>query len=838
MQSFDFKKFLPHILIIVGFALFTLFYCYPQMQGMELRQGDNVSWRAGSKEAMDWHEKTGENTLWSNSMFGGMPTYTSYIPESNNYVVKITHVIINGLGRPASYLFIALLGCYILMQVLGINRWLSIVGALAYAFSSYNIVILAAGHETKLLAIGLMPAVIGGLLLVYRSKWLTGLPLLAISFSLFVQSGHYQIIYYFLIILFFMVIGIFVIALKEGKIKEFIIASFVSLAVCVVSVGPSLQVLMTTLEYNKETMRGGESEITINKTEVKKSGGLDKEYAFRWSNGIGETFCLIVPKLYGGSSSEPLSENSATYEKMTSMGVPQDAADQMMQNMPLYWGPQPFLSGPVYFGAIICFLFALGLMVIRSPHKWWILAACIISIVMSWGRHFEGLNYFLFDTLPMLNKFRTPSMVLVIAQLLFPVLGIWAVNDIVKGKVTGEELWKHVKLSAIITGGLCLLLAFGGSMFFDFKSPVTDAQMAQRYGQAFGNQQAGQQIVNALQEDRSDMAMKSALTSAVYIALAAGLLWAYSRKKIQAPMLIGGLGLLIAIDLISVDRAYLNEDNYVEKSDFEAQFEPRPVDQQILQDKGYYRVLDLTTDPYNDATGAAFHKMIGGYSPAKMERYQDMIDVHMSKGFNAQVLNMLNTKYLIVDNGGQPAAMPNPDALGNGWFVNEVKWANTADEEILSLKASNLGDTAQVANSFDPRRTAVVRNTFKDQLKNASFAKDSAAVVMLDKYGLNEISYRSKNSANGLAVFSDIYYPYGWTAYVDGKETPILKANYILRAIEIPAGEHKIEFKFHPKSFYTGDMIALITSILILGGAIFLLYLALKRSKEGAAVNG
>ncbi|MGN6567041.1 MAG: YfhO family protein, partial [Flavipsychrobacter sp.] len=449
-----------------------------------------------------------------------------------------------------------------------------------------------------------------------------------------------------------------------------------------------------------------------------------------------------------------------------------------------------------------------------------------------WGKHFPGFNYFLFDHLPMYNKFRIPAMIMVIPELLFPILGIWAVSDIISGKLSNEEIWKKVKTAVLITAGLAIILGVGSRIFFSFKDADADERMAQQYGKMFNNQDAGNRLVKAIQDDRASAATKSGLLSAFYIILAGGLLWAYSKNKVKAPVLIGGLGLLIAIDLMSEDMRYLNSDAYVDSSDYDSKFEPRPVDTQINQDRDpYYRVLDLSVNTYNDAIQCYFHKCVGGYSPAKMETYQDLIDIQMNQQtgkFNTQVLNMLNTKYIILPGpNGQAGARPNPDACGNAWFVNNVKWANTADEEMLSLNANYLGDTAVVPNAFNPKITAVIRNDFKNTFGNYAFGKDSTASIKLTKYGLDDLYFTSNNSKDGLAVFSDIYYPYGWEAYVDGKETPIMRANYVLRAIKIPAGQHNIEFHFRPKSYQTGKNIAIVSSVLIIGiciGAFYQLY--------------
>ncbi|PQJ12712.1 hypothetical protein CJD36_002910 [Flavipsychrobacter stenotrophus] len=791
-MQFDFKKIRLDLLAIVVFAVLSLLYCMPQLQGKKLSQHDNISWQGAAHEGMAYHDSTGKDVLWSNSMFGGMPSYTVYVGTANFNYSSYVQTVLQAVGKPAYFFFIAMVCFYILMRVLKVNHWLSMVGAFAYAFSSYNAIIISVGHETKMLTMGYIPAAIAGLYLIYRQKWLPGAALWGVAVCLMTMNNHFQVIYYYLFIFFSMGIVMLFIAIKEGKIKEFLISSVIAIVVGLLGVGPSMPSILTSAEYAKETMRGGESELSGK--EKKANGGLDKEYAFRWSNGIGETFCIMIPYLYGGASGEPAEMAPKTRE------VVGDRADKL----PLYWGPQPFLSGPVYFGAIICFLFVLGTIVVKSPHKWWIIAASFLGIMLSWGKNFEGVNYFLFDHLPMLNKFRTPSMALVIPQFLFPLLGFWGVQEYISGKTSKEELLKALKIAAGITAGLCIVLGLGGSMFFSFT----------------GVEDAGYQaeLVNLLKQDRASLAMSSSLKSAAFILAAAALLWALVTEKIKPVMMIGGLGLLIAIDMLPVSRDYLNESNYEDASEFDATFQPRPVDEQILKDKDpYYRVLDLSRNTYNDAVQAYFHKCVGGYSPAKMEMYQDLIDRHMSKGYNGEVLNMLNTKYIIV--GGQksaPQVIPNPNACGNAWFVDEVKLVNTADEEINGLTAPQLGDTTIVPGAFQPKKTAIIRNTFKNDLGNGAIGKDSAAFVKLTKYGLDELSFASNNSKDGLAVFSDIYYAKGWKAYVDGKETPIVKADYVLRAIKIPAGPHKIEFQFKPDSFYKGKTVAMASSILIL----------------------
>lgn len=812
-MQFDIKKFTPHLIAIGAMLLLALIYCYPQLQGKVLSSGDTTSWTAMSQEGREYYEKTGENVFWSNSMFGGMPTYTYYVPESNNYVYKVQNLISDVVGRPAAFLFVAMLCFYILMGAFKINRWLAVAGSIAYAFSTYNASLLVGGHETKMWAISYMPAVLTGLIYVYRSDWWRGIALLGFSLALLVGTGHYQVVYYVMIMTFIIVIAFLVLAVRNKTVKEFLISSIVAAVIAVVAIGPSMGGILSTMEYNKTTMRGGQSELTfIQHDQDKKTGGLDKEYAFRWSNGIGETLNFMIPYLYGGSSSEP-----STVAEKTSEIIGEQAGQLM------YWGPQPFLLGPGYFGAIICFLFVLGIMVVRSPHKWWVIAVAAISIMLSWGKHFPALNYLLFDTLPMLNKFRVPSMWMILAQMMFPLLAIWTIHDIISGNIDKKELLKKLKIAVGITAGICVLIAVGGSMFFDYEGLV-DSQIPE-------NMRA--QLLPALKEDRASIATSSAITSAVYILLAAGLLWAYTTDKLKnVNVVVIGILALISVDMISVYNHYINNDSYVDATDVNSVFEPRMVDRQIKQDKDpYYRVLDISRNTYNDAIQAYHHKVIGGYSPAKMEIYQDLIDVHMSGSFNSAVLNMLNTKYIIF-NPESPQVSANPKACGNAWFVNELKWANTADDEIKSLDAAKIGDTVVVPDEFNPLQTAVVRSTFKKDLDGYTFGKDSVAQVKLIKYGLNDLEFQSNNSQNGLAVFSDIYYPYGWKAYVDGKETPIVRANYVLRAIKVPAGTHKIEFKFHPDSYYKGDRMAMFASILLFAIAAFSIFKLLKDGKE------
>jgi hypothetical protein len=832
MQTSFFKKNASYIWIIIGFLLVSIIYCLPQFQGKTINMHDGVSWESTSQEPRMYEDSTGIKPLWSNAMFGGMPTYTHYLTGVKNYILKFQTTIGKVIPIPTFLFFFAMLGFFVLSCSLKINKWIGAIGAIAYAFATYNLGIVASGHVTKMFSIAEMPGVLAGFIMIYNGRRLSGA---ALFFTLMVSVSHYQMVYYTVIMLFIAGIGIAINELRNGRLNNLLIGTAIAILTGVLSLGPSLPIILLTKEYAQYTMRGGGSELKqLKSSDTKKEGGLDVEYAFRWSNGIGETFCLIVPQLYGGGGGQNIGTDSKLFKTLTEAGLPEASAEQFVENAPTYWGSQPFLAGPVYFGAIICFLFVLGMMIIRSPHKWWILATCVIAILMSLGRHLPLLNNFLFDYLPMYNKFRVPSMILVVPQLLFPMVGVWALNDIFTKKIAGDELWKNLKIATIATAGLCLLLAIGGQAFFDFKASglnMADAQLAQQFNRDGGNEAIATKVLKALSEDRATMAMNSGLLSAFFILAAAAVLYAFNTNKVNNKIAMGVLALLVALDMLPNARKYLNDNNYIDTEEYQAQFNPRPVDAEILRDKDpYYRVLDLSRDTYNDAMQSYHHKTIGGYSAVKMESYQDLINVHMSGPFNGEVLNMLNTKYIIFNGGpnGQPAYQPNPGTCGNAWFVNEVKYVNNADEEMKSMNAPGIGDTTVMPNSWKANQTAIIRNTFASKLNNTkNFIKDSLANVRLDKYGLNEISFVSNNSHEGLAVFSDIYYDKGWKAYVDGKETPIVKANYVLRAVLLPAGNHKIEFKFHPEKYYQTNNYAMISSILLyllFGAALFMAF--------------
>lgn len=822
-QREGFKRFLPDLAVVAILIIIACAFCYPAFQGNILDQSDSRTWLESSAEARDYYNKTQDNPFWTNNMFSGMPQNMSFFFSKNDWSRKIDPPTVFG-GKdlmptnPALYFILALLSFFILTRVLHVNRWLGLAGAVAFAFSSYNPQIIAVGHMTKMLDIAYLPGILAGVIVAYRGKYLQGGALTAIFLAFFLNAGHWQIIYYGALTVGILGLAQLVQAIREKKIARWAIASAVLAATAVVVFLTSYTRIAMAREYEPYSTRGGKSELTGNiaAANEKKTKGLDRDYAFSWSLGKGEVFCLMVPNLFGGAMSEDIGAESHLGEKLSSMGVPEQQIEQITAQAPLYWGAQQEmlnLAGPVYFGAVICLLFVLSLLVIRSNYKWWIAGTCLFFILLAMGKNLAVLNDFMFYHFPAYSKFRVPSMTLAIPSVLFPLLAVWALKDIYKERITREELWKKLRIAIGITGGLCLVLLLASKTTFDYKGDA-DQQLEQRYGQY------GPELMKALREDRADAASGDALRSLIFILLAGGALWGYAKGKMSKEMALGAVALLIAIDEVPVAARYLNKDNYIDATAYEDSFQPSQTDRQIMADKEtYFRVFDLSQNPFNSPRASLFHKSVGGYSGAKMQIYQELIEQQLGK-LNYPVLNMLNTKYFIVPSENQQTTrvQQNPGALGNAWFVGAVQWVNTADEEINALSGPSLNNpNDSAAGNFSPATTAVIRNNFKNELNGYDFGKDSAAYVRLtpDGYGVKHLKFESSNSKNGLAVFSDIYYPIGWKATIDGREVPIMRANYVLRALKIPAGKHTIEFSFDSPAFRKGEKIALIGSILL-----------------------
>jgi hypothetical protein len=766
MKGFDYKKYLPHVLAVLLFACLTIFYFYPVMfENKDLHQGDVTSSVGWGMDLRQYHEQTGEYAFWSNSMFSGMPANYALLPFSNSlfhYFAKPLMLYLPPLH--VGIVFLYLIGFYIFLLSLGARPWLSMVGAIAYALASYNLIIIDAGHVNKGYVMATMAPILGGIILCYRKKLLLGSLVTLIFAGLNIFWNHQQISYYLLIMILVLAIVYLVYAIKNKTLKDYFKASSVLLLVAVLSVLPAADRLIPTADYTKETMRGG-AVLKQNADGKKENSGLEIDYAYMWSYGRMESMTLLIPNFYGGSSSYNLGKDSKTYEVLKQTGQ----ADGFVKQAPAYWGDQPGTSGPVYVGAIICFLFVLGLIIVKGPETWWILITTIISLILSWGKNLEGLNEFLFYHLPLYNKFRTPSMALVIAEVSMVTLAILAIKQLWETK-DKKQLLKPISIAFGITGGLSLLFALFGGSLLSFTSTMDNQYQFPGW------------LIEALQDDRKKMLTADAWRSFAFILLSAGLMWLFIKNKLKQSLLIGGIGLLILVDLWSVDRRFLGSDNFLPKRTAKA-VTPTEADLTILQDKDPdYRVMNLTTSTFNDSRTSYFHKSVGGYSPAKFRRYQDIIDYHLSKNLNMNVLNMLNTRYFIVpDQQGKETVQRNPGALGNAWFVSNIQWVNSPDEEIAAL------------TNFDPSKTAVIDKAWRETLQMESIPASDSSAITLTSYSPKKLIYEYQAQHENLAVFSEVFYK-TWKAFVDGKEVKPIRVNYILRGLKVPAGKHKVEF--------------------------------------------
>ncbi|MCX6305981.1 MAG: YfhO family protein [Bacteroidetes bacterium] len=807
MKNIEFKKLLPYLAAIVIFLVVTIAYFSPLLEGKKILQSDIVNFRGMSKEIVDFRAKTGQEPLWTNSMFGGMPAYQISANYTSNLIGHLDKVLTLGLPHPASLVFLYFIGFFILLLVMGVDPWLSIAGATAFAFSSYFFIIIDAGHNSKAHAIAYMAPVMAGIILTMKKKYLWGGIMTAVFLSLEVKANHPQITYYLAMTA--MLFGLFQL-IQSIRIKEltpFFKSVGVLLIALVFAVLTNITSLWATWEYGKYTIRG-QSELTSDKGN--RTTGLDKDYATQWSYGIGETMTLLIPDFCGGSSSAKISGNSKIVEAMKTNGVPDGTIAQFTsQPMPfLYWGAQPFTSGPVYVGAMMIFLFVLGLIIVKGPLKWWLLAATVLSILLSWGHNLMPLTDFFLNYLPGYNKFRAVSMILVIAEFTIPLLGILALKEISDKRQDQKHLFKGLQIAFVISAGVALFFALLPGMFLDFAG-AGDRYMQQQY-------QLPDWLMQAIRDERLRLLRMDAIRSFVFIVLAGGIGWGVLFGKIKKEYAFIVLTVLMLADMFTVNKRYLNNDSFTSASRVENPFEPTAADSQILQDTlPDYRVLNLTSNTFNDAGTSYYHKSIGGYHGAKLRRYQELIDHGIQRDIqtfaktmstdSTPVLNMLNTRYFILPNNDkQPVAFPNPGALGNAWFVSAAQMVDNADAEIRAL------------NNFKPDSVAVVDKMFAENLKSYTPSRDSGDFIKLKTYTANELVYQYKSKNTGLAVFSEIYYPKGWNAYVDGQVTPHFRADYVLRAMVLPAGEHNVRFKFEPGVFIIGEKISLISSVLLI----------------------
>ncbi|MDR1226717.1 MAG: hypothetical protein LBK47_07455 [Prevotellaceae bacterium] len=785
------KKWFPHVVAVLFFMLLTVVYFSPVVfDGKDLVQGDVVSIQGWGKDLKDYHEQTGQYAFWSNTMFSGMPANYAFMPPTVNIFRYIGQIISFNLPSHMKLVFLYFIGFYIFLLSIGCNPWLSILGSLAYSLASYNFVIIEAGHGSKAFAMAMMAPVLGGIMFTYRKKYLWGILTTLIFTGLQVYSGHQQVTYYLLLIMVIMVVVYFIYAVREHTLKDFVKSSAILVVVGGIAVLPALGNLLPTLDYTKESMRGG-AVLQTESTDGKKSNsGLDIDYAFQWSYGIEETMTLLIPNFYGASSHYNIGLDS----KLGNVLKGSEQRKQFVQHAPMYWGTQPFTSGPVYAGAIVCFLFILGLFIVKTPERWWLLGATILSILLSWGKNFAVFNDFMFYHLPLYSKFRTPSMSLVMAGVTMATLAVLALKTIIENKDRkkfSDELTKPLYTSLALTGGLALFFAIFGGGMFDFTA-ASDASYPSW-------------LTDALKADRAHMLTSDALRSACYIALAGALIWLFVKSKVKTQYLLLGLGILVLFDMWGVNKRFLNDNNFVPKKQAKAIL-PTAADKAILQDTDpNYRVVNLASNTFNESFTSYFHKSVGGYSPAKLRRYQDIIDHHISRRLNMSVLNMLNTRYFIVPSDkGAPQVQKNPDAMGNCWFVDSLQWVNNPNEEIAAL------------NNFNPVTTAVVDTAWKSKLPANLQANTSShnAKIELAGYAPGNLVYKSSNTQEQLAVFSEVYYK-TWKAYIDGQEIPLVRVNYILRGLAVPVGEHTIELKCVDEVYNYSAKIALWSSILV-----------------------
>jgi len=807
MKNINFKKFLPYLAAIAIFLVVTMVYFSPLLEGKKILQSDIVNFRGMSKEIVDFRAQTGQEPLWTNSMFGGMPAYQISANYTGNLVGHLDKIMTLGLPHPASLVFLYFIGFFILLIVLKVDPWLSIAGAAAFAFSSYFFIIIEAGHNSKAHAIAYMAPVMAGIILTMNRKYLWGGLMTAIFLSLEVKANHPQITYYLAMIA--ILFGLFKLldAIRSKEFMPYVKGVSVLMIALVFAVSTNLTSLWATWEYGKFTIRG-KSELTTEK--ANRTSGLDKDYATQWSYGIGETMTLLIPDFYGGSSSARVSQSSKIAESMRANNIPNESISQFIgQPLPfLYWGAQPFTSGPVYVGAIIMFLFVLGIIIVRGPVKWWLLTTTILSVLLAWGHNLMPLTDFFLNYLPGYNKFRAVSMILVIAEFTIPLLAILAVKELTEKRTDRKKMFRSLQIALGITAGITLFFALMPGALLSFVGSG-DAYMQQQY-------QLPEWLMQGIREERQRILRLDAIRSFIFIILAAGTLWAILFDKIRKEYAFIALTIFILADMFTVNKRYLGNDSFTSKARVENPFEPSAADQQILQDKDPdFRVLNLTSNTFNDAGTSYYHKSIGGYHGAKLRRYQELIDYGIQNDIrtfarsmsndSTPVLNMLNTKYLILPNSEkQPAAFPNSKALGNAWFVSQFQLVDNADAEIKAV------------TNFQPSNLAIVDKSFADQLKGLQPARDSLDMIVLDKYAANELNYHYKSKNQGLAVFSEIYYPKGWNAYIDGQPAPHLRANYVLRAMVLPAGQHKITFKFEPKVYSIGEKVSLVSSSLLL----------------------
>lgn len=791
-----------HFGIVAIFIAICFIYFAPAWQGKTLVQQDVIQAQAMAREIIDFKEKDGKGPLWTNSMFSGMPSYQIWVSYPKNIGTHITGFFKNVFPNPIDTILFYLLGSYLLFNVLRVKPWVAALGAIAFTFSSYNFIYIEAGHASKAYAIAFFAPVVAGVLLTLRGKYLWGGALTALFLALEMRVNHIQMTYY-LFIAMLILVGIEIYHAYKDKRLTQLGKSLASIAVaCIIALAVNAGLLWTTYEYSQESIRGKSNLST--ETKGADVQGVDREYAYQWSQGVMETITFLIPDAYGGGSGPKLEGDSEVVNVLTRQGVPQDQAAAFARQLPTYWGDKPFTSGPWYFGAIVIFLFVLGLFIVKGRLKWWLLSATLLSIFLAFGRHLPFISDLFFNYFPLYNKFRAVESTLVLASLFIPILAVLALNEVVNNHKEIPKLDKKVLYSIYIVGGLSLLVAVLPSLFLSFR--VANHQViTQQMGQQLGGDQAfAQSIMNALVDDRTRIARADAFRSLIFVLIGGGLVWLWIKDKIKANVAIILLGLAVLVDMWGVNRRYLNKDNFVEERLIKQQFQEREVDKLIARDTSNYRVLDLTIPTFSSASTSYYHNTIGGYHAAKLMRYQELIERQFNGAINQDVLDMLNAKYLIGGDGEGALRIQNRrTAAGNAWIVNRVSFVESAEEEMRALDV------------FNPKDMAIVHEEFKSLVDSTKIGSSENSNIELVSYRPDHLVYEYSAPQSVLAVFSEMYYDKGWKAFLDGEEIPYFRANYVLRAAQLPGGNHKVEFKFEPQSYYVGENISLAASVIL-----------------------
>ena len=805
---------------IIAFAAITYVYFSPVLQGKRIKQHDMEMHKGMAQELTEYRETTGETALWTNAPFGGMPAWNITAPQKTNLFQYVHKALSIGLPSPLGSVFIAMLAFFILLMTLETGFWISLIGGIAYGLTSYLFIVIGAGHNAKTFAMAYAPGVIAGILLTYKGKYLWGAVLTAFALALELFANHLQITYYLLLTIAVLIIAEFITDIREKRLGHFFKASLLLVIVAVISILTFSVKLYANYEFGKETTRG---KPVLTRNEGNQTKGLDRDYITQWSYGIGETWSLLIPNAKGGASAYIGSKNPAL----------EKADSRFRQNIAqsnAYWGDQPGTSGPVYVGAIVVFLFVFGALTVKGKLNWALLIATILSILLSWGKNFMGFTNFFLDYIPGYNKFRAVSMTLVIAELTMPLLGFLGLAEIAKNPDGFKKNQKKFFIALGITAGFCLLFYIAPKLFFSFLSQGEAEQFTAMSKGKDGAIYAT--FATQLENVRIAIFRKDALRSLLFIILAAVPLFLYGKDKLKAQIAFPVLAVLVLVDMYTIDRRYLNNDNFISKRQFDKPFTASKANQYILNDQTLdFRVADITKDAFNDASTCYFHKSIGGYSGAKLRRYQDVISQYLGSELNQlrsvksgeamiqtlsqqKVLNMLNTKYIIFNPDSQP--FENPFAFGNAWLVNDILWVDTPNEEIDAIGTTDL------------QHSAIMNKEFQNQVSSYNPSNSEGSISLTD-YKPNQVTYRFEADEDKLVVFSEIWTSKGWTMRLDGQEHPILRANYLLRAAMIPSGSHEIVMRYEPRIWKVGGTISLVSSLALILFAIGAIVYSIKK---------